>query len=90
VAIARALMQRPALMLADEPAASLDPAAGDEVMRVFRALVQQDRLTLVFTSHNLAHARAFADRVIGLRSRRISIDCPTGAFDEGAADALYA
>lgn len=90
VAIARALMQRPTLLLADEPAASLDPAAGDEVMRVFRDLVERDRLTLVFTSHNLAHARGYADRVIGLRGGRIGIDCSAAAFDDYTADALYA
>lgn len=90
VAIARALMQRPALLLADEPAASLDPAAGDEVMRTFRDLVLQDGITLMFTSHNLAHARGFAARVIGLRDGGVWIDCPTERFSDATADALYA
>ncbi len=89
VAIARALMQRPDLLLADEPAASLDPVAGEEVMRVFRDLVDRDALTLVFTSHNLAHARRFADRVIGLRQGRLVVDCAAEMLNDRAADALY-
>lgn len=90
VAVARALMQRPRLLLADEPAASLDPVAGDEVMRVFRELVAHDGLTLLFTSHNLAHARAFADRVLGLRGGRMALECAAQALDDAAAGALYA
>jgi phosphonate transport system ATP-binding protein len=89
VAIARALMQRPVLLLADEPAASLDPASSAEVMGVFRDLVARNRLTLVFSSHNLDHARGFADRVIGLRNGRIEVDCPAAELDDRTADALY-
>lgn len=74
VAIARALMQRPAAVLADEPVASLDPAAGEEVMALFSALVREDGLTLLFTTHNMAHAAGHADRVIGLRDGRIALE----------------
>jgi phosphonate transport system ATP-binding protein len=90
VAIARALMQRPEMLLADEPAASLDPAAGEEVMRVFRRLVDADGLTLVFTSHNLVHARTYADRVIGLCGGGVTMDVAASALDLKAADGLYA
>jgi phosphonate transport system ATP-binding protein len=89
VAIARALMQRPALLLADEPAASLDPVAGEEVMGVFRRLVDEDGLTLVFTSHNLEHARRFADRAVGIRDGRVAIDCAADRLDDAATGALY-
>jgi phosphonate transport system ATP-binding protein len=53
VAIARALMQHPEIVLADEPAASLDPQAGDEVMQLFASLMREEAKTVVFTSHNL-------------------------------------
>lgn len=89
VAIARALMQRPELLLADEPAASLDPAAGEEVMGVFRDLVRADGLTLVFTSHNLAHANRYADRVVGLRGGRVALDLPASALVDGITDGFY-
>jgi phosphonate transport system ATP-binding protein len=81
VAIARALMQRPELMFADEPVASLDPAAGEEVMGCFLDLIRRERLTLVFTTHDLRHALDYGDRVVGLRGGRVSIDAPAAALD---------
>jgi phosphonate transport system ATP-binding protein len=85
VAIARALMQRPEAFFADEPVASLDPAAGEEVMALFSALAREDGLTLLFTTHNMQHAAAHADRVIGLRAGRIVLEEPARA---GLAPAL--
>lgn len=76
VAIARALMQRPEAMLADEPVASLDPAAGEEVMALFATLTREAGVTLLFTTHAMAHALAYADRVVGLRGGRIALDEP--------------
>jgi phosphonate transport system ATP-binding protein len=84
VAIARALMQQPRLMIADEPVASLDPVAGEEVMELFVSLMRRDGLTLFFTSHNLEHALRYADRVIGLQAGRMALDAP--ARDLRAAD----
>ena len=89
VAIARALMQRPDIVLADEPAASLDPQAGDEVMALFATLMREERKTVVFTSHNLTHALAFADRVIALGAGRILLDAPTQGISEGTLRTLY-
>lgn len=74
VAIARALMQHPKLMMADEPAASLDPNAGEEVMELFLSLIRDEGITLLFVSHNLEHALKYSDRIIGLRS------CPSRMF----------
>ncbi len=89
VAIARALMQRPELMFADEPVASLDPAAGEEVMRCFVDLVRRERLTLVFTTHNLRHALDYGERVVGLRGGRVTIDAPAAALDLQSLRAFY-
>ena len=89
VAIARALMQQPELLLADEPAASLDPAAGEEVMGVFRALARAEGMTVVFTSHHVSHALGYADRVVGLRAGRVELDAPTASIDAGTVHALY-
>jgi phosphonate transport system ATP-binding protein len=74
VAIARALVNRPRLLVADEPAASLDPAAGEEVMRLFFRLMREHGVTVIFTSHHIEHALGFADRVIGLRDGRLTLD----------------
>lgn len=76
VAIARLLMQRPDLVMADEPVASLDPIAGEEVMAHLSKLMRSRGLTLVFTTHNLRHAVDYADRIIGLRRGKVELDCP--------------
>jgi phosphonate transport system ATP-binding protein len=89
VAVARALMQRAEMLFADEPVASLDPAAGEEVMRLFRELVRSAGLTLVFTTHNLRHALDYADRIVALRAGRVEIDAPAQALDHGALRAFY-
>lgn len=89
VAIARALMQQPDIVLADEPAASLDPQAGDEVMELFASLMRKEAKTVVFTSHNLTHALAFSDRVIALGGGRIQLDAPSSALKESDLRGLY-
>lgn len=54
VAIARAIAHRPALLLADEPTAELDSRMGLQVMKVFKDLVQQERMTIILTTHDPA------------------------------------
>jgi len=76
VAIARALVREPELLIADEPAASLDPVAGRGVMSLFSKLCVERGITVVFTSHDMAHAKAFADRVIALKDGRVAFDKP--------------
>jgi phosphonate transport system ATP-binding protein len=89
IAIARALMQRPEVMFADEPVASLDPAAGEEVMTCFLELVRSNRLTLLFTTHDLRHALGYGDRVVGLRAGHVTIDAPAAALDLRSLRAFY-
>lgn len=89
VAIARALMQHPDIVLADEPAASLDPQAGDEVMQLFAALMRKEAKTVVYTSHNLTHALAFADRVIAIGGGTIMLDAPAASLKESDLRGLY-
>lgn len=84
VAIARTLMQSPELIMADEPIASLDPAAGEEVMELFVSLARAKGLTLLFTSHDLRHTLHYADRVIALRGGGVAVDAP--ASDLNIAD----
>jgi phosphonate transport system ATP-binding protein len=77
VAIARALMQKPNMIFADEPVASLDPQAGEDVMQAFSDLAHQQHLTLVFVTHHLEHALRYSDRVLGLREGALTLDTPT-------------
>jgi phosphonate transport system ATP-binding protein len=81
VAIARMLMQRHELVLADEPDASLDPQSGEDVMRLLSDLARQDGLTLIIISHRLEHTLAFSDRIIGLSGGVITLDVATSQAD---------
>jgi phosphonate transport system ATP-binding protein len=74
VAIARMLMQRPELVLADEPDASLDPKAGEEVMGLLYRLAKDKGLSLVVISHRIEHTTAFSDRIVGLVGGRMALD----------------
>jgi phosphonate transport system ATP-binding protein len=89
VAVARALMQKAEIVFADEPAASLDPAAGAEVMALFADLNRREKLTFLYTTHNLAHALEFSDRVIALRAGRIEIDAATHSLRADDLKGLY-
>ena len=64
-------------MIADEPAASLDPAAGRDVMDLFSNLVRDHAITLLYTSHDMEHALGYSDRIVALRSGRVAFDRPT-------------
>ncbi|QRM57911.1 ATP-binding cassette domain-containing protein (plasmid) [Sinorhizobium sp. BG8] len=76
VAIARALVRKPKLMIADEPAASLDPKTGMDVMETFASIAARNGTTLVYTTHDMAHALKFANRIVALRSGRVALDEP--------------
>lgn len=89
VAVARALMQRPRFLFADEPAASLDPAAGEEVMELFAELSERQRLTLVFTSHDLQHALHYAERIVLLRDGGVALSAPSALVQAGELRSYY-
>ncbi|MEL6220184.1 MAG: ATP-binding cassette domain-containing protein [Pseudomonadota bacterium] len=89
VAIARALVRRPELLIADEPAASLDPKAGREVMELFVRLCQDHAITLLYSSHDMAHAVAYSDRVVGLAEGRVRLDSASAAVTAAALEASF-
>lgn len=71
-AIARALINRPRVLLADEPTGNLDTANGQHVMKLLRDLNQQEGLTIVMVTHNLELVHD-TDRVIRLQDGRVEI-----------------
>jgi ABC-type lipoprotein export system ATPase subunit len=77
VAVARALVADPPLVLADEPTGNLDSRAGEQVLELLRALPAQGRTVLMVT-HNEAAAAA-GDRVVSLADGRVTGDVPTRA-----------
>jgi putative ABC transport system ATP-binding protein len=75
VSIARALANRPALLLADEPTANLDSRHGAEVMEILRALVTEDGRAAVVVSHD-TRLGAIADTVLWLEDGRLAAPAP--------------
>ena len=74
VAIAKALVQRPKIMLADEPIASLDPANATLVMDGLKRINREDGITVLVNLHTLDTARAYSDRIIAMRQGRVYFD----------------
>ncbi len=74
VAIAKALVQRPRIMLADEPIASLDPANATRVMDGLRQINRADGITVLVNLHTLDTARTYCDRIVAMRAGRVMFD----------------
>ncbi len=89
VVIARALLQQPALLLADEPVASLDPDATADVMILLRTLARSERLAVLCVLHQLDVARQYADRIVGLRQGSVVLDDRADRIDLERLAALY-
>lgn len=89
VAIARALVGNPKFLIADEPCASLDPAAGEDVMELFFRLVRDEGVTVLFTSHNIDHALRFGDRVLGLADGGLKLDATAASLSQEDLRGLY-
>ncbi len=71
VGIARALMQEPRLILADEPVASLDPATSHSVLKYIEELNKKDGITVLCALHFLSLARRYGTRLIALKAGRV-------------------
>jgi phosphonate transport system ATP-binding protein len=89
VAIARTLMQKPALILADEPVSSLDPKLSRVVLDLLKKICREDGITALVSLHTLELTREYADRVIGLSNGAIIFDGPVLRLDETAVRAIY-
>jgi len=74
VGIARAVMQQPRLLLADEPTSSLDPKTSVEIMQLLADVARSHRIPVLINMHDVALARRFADRILGMSGGRIVFD----------------
>jgi len=89
VGIARALVQNPTLLLADEPVASLDPKAATEVMGYMRSAAKERDLTTIASLHQVNIAREFGDRFIGIRDGEVVFDGDQDDLSMEAVDDIY-
>lgn len=85
VGIARALMQRPDLLLVDEPTASLDPKTSRQIMRLLVELAHENNTPALVNIHDVALAQTFSDRIIGLADGQIVFD---GTAEDVTSDVL--
>lgn len=74
VGIARALVQEPSLILADEPVASLDPASADRVLGLLHRICKDDGITAIVSLHQLDFAKRYADRIVALAQGQVVFD----------------
>ena len=89
VGVARALVQKPRTLLADEPVASLDPATAERLLNLMHDICKTDGLTAVVSLHQVEFARRFADRIIGLKGGAIVFDGTPAELTFDQATALY-
>ncbi|WP_236237351.1 phosphonate ABC transporter ATP-binding protein [Pseudomonas faucium] len=90
VGIARALYQRPEVLLTDEPVSAMDPVLAEHSLALLNRHAQANGVTLVASLHAVELALAHFPRVIGIREGRVMFDCAAGAVSEQMLDALYA
>ncbi|MCL6642613.1 MAG: phosphonate ABC transporter ATP-binding protein [Candidatus Bipolaricaulota bacterium] len=81
VGIARALLQRPKLILADEPVASLDPITANVVMNIFKKINEDEGITTIVNLHDPVLTFKYGRRIIGLKHGRIIYDKPIAAIN---------
>jgi phosphonate transport system ATP-binding protein len=89
VGIARALMQEPELVLADEPTSSLDPKTSVEIMELISRRAGERNIPVIVNIHNVELARRFADRVIGMANGEIVFDGTPSALDHAILSRIY-
>jgi phosphonate transport system ATP-binding protein len=89
VGIVRALMQQPAVLLCDEPIASLDPASAQVVMELIRDVCRKNNIACIVNLHQVDAALKYADRIIGMFEGEIVYDGPTGDLGEAVIEKIY-
>jgi phosphonate transport system ATP-binding protein len=89
VAIARALLQQPEVILADEPIASLDLRSATMVMDTLQRINREDGITVIASLHNLATARTYCSRIIGMAEGKVVFDGTPSLLTPKIVCAIY-
>ena len=89
VGIARALMQRPQALLADEPIASLDPLIAYNVLSLLREVSREEHLTILCSLHQVDFALRFSERIVGMAGGKIVMDEKTAWLKTEQVQQVY-
>jgi phosphonate transport system ATP-binding protein len=89
VGIARAMMQEPEMILADEPVASLDPVLAHSIMQYLEKINQEDGVTVLCSLHFLDLVHRYADRAIALNDGMLMFDGRPDEIDDEKFKEIY-
>ena len=89
VGIARALMQEPDLLLADEPTSSLDPKTSVEIIELMARLAAERDIPVIINIHNVELAKRFAQRIIGMARGTVVFDGPPAQLEDKHLSDIY-
>ena len=89
VGISRALMQKPDLLLVDEPTASLDPKTSRQIMRILVELAHERNTPAMVNIHDVGLAQSFSDRIVGLADGRLVFDGTPADLDADVLTRIY-
>jgi phosphonate transport system ATP-binding protein len=89
VAIARVMTQQSELIIADEPVASLDPSTSRQVLGRLKEVAAESRMAILCSLHQTDLALEFADRIIAIKSGRISLNRRAGEISAAEIDEIY-
>jgi len=89
VGIARAIIKKPLLLLADEPIASLDPKASNLIMLLLKKINKEFNITIICNLHQVELAFKYSDRIVGLLDGRIMFDKSTKDISKASINQIY-
>ena len=89
VGIARAIIKKPTLLLADEPVASLDPKAANLIMSLLKKINKEFNITVICNLHQVELASQYSDRIVGLLEGEILFDEQAKNVDKASIKEIY-
>ena len=89
VGISRAVMQRPALLLADEPTSSLDPKTSVEIMELLTRVAKEKDIPVIINMHDVDLAQRFASRIVGMSGGHVVYDGKADGLPDEVLNSIY-